>query len=313
VRRFLPAAGAVLALLVPAAAQAKQEKGAVLRVDRAHHKVEVVTSAHLVRRYSVAGKLSSKLRSGALVSFTPKGKKATGLRVNGRTRKLAFYATVVSSAKKGAVMRLPDGRDWKIGKKQLKHAHGSSLSISLEGLDKGQVVLITLVGDSKGNVTITIKLVKGDDPTGGEDQDASGTVTDVTADTLTIDTGDEELTFVADSDLLADVQLDDEVDVTYYEDGGTLVADDVELVDDGQEDDTATGTVTEVRGDGLTIQVDGEGPMSFSADPDLLQDVTVGELVDVTYFLNDGGSLVADDVEPADPGGPDDQNDPGND
>jgi Domain of unknown function (DUF5666) len=131
----------------------------------------------------------------------------------------------------------------------------------------------------------------------------------VTDDSIAIDTGDEQLTFVADPDLLADIQVDDEVDVTYYEDGGTLVADDVSLVDDGQEDDTVTGTVTQVRGDGLTIQVDGEGAMSFSADPDLLQDVAVGDVVDVTYYQDDNGSLVADDVEPADPGGPDDSND----
>jgi hypothetical protein len=307
VRRLLPAAASALALLVPAAAQAKPQTGAVLRVDRAHHKVEVVNSTHLVRRYSVAGKLSSKLRSGALVTFKAKGKKANGLRVTGRTRKLAFYATVVSSAKKGAVMRLPDGRNWKIGKKQLKHAHGSSVSISLEGLDPGQVVLITMVTDAKGNVSITIKLVNGDDPTAGEDQEASGTVTGVTDTTLTIDTGDETLTFEADSELLADIQVDDEVDVTYYEDGGTLVADDISLVDEGQEDDTVTGTVTDVRGDGLTIQVDGEGPMSFSADPDLLQDVSVGDEVDVTYYTDDDGHLVADDVEPAG-GGPDDSN-----
>jgi Domain of unknown function (DUF5666) len=114
---------------------------------------------------------------------------------------------------------------------------------------------------------------------------------------------------VADADLLADIQVDDEVDVTYYEDGGTLVADDVSLVDDGQEDDTVTGTVTQVRGDGFTIQVDGEGPMSFSSDPDLLQDLSVGDVVDVTYYQDDNGNLVADDVEPADPGGPDDSND----
>jgi hypothetical protein len=299
----------MLALLVPAAAQAKPQTGAVLRVDRGHHKVEVVNSAHLVRRYSVAGKLSSKLRSGALVSFKPHGKKANGLRVTGRTRKLAFYATVVSSAKKGALLRLPDGRAWKIGKKQLKRVRGSSVSISLEGLDKGQVVLITMATDANGNVAITIKLVGGNDPTGGEDDEASGVVTAVTAHSLTIDTGDEKMTFEADSDVLADIQVDDQVDVTYYEDGGTLVADDVSLVDDGQEDDTVTGTVTQVRGDGLTIQVDGEGPMSFGADPDVLQDVAVGDVVDVSYYQDDDGSLVADDVEPATPGGPDDSND----
>ena len=68
----------MLALLVPAAAQAKPQKGAVLRVDRAHHKVEVVNSAHLVPGYSVVGNLSSKLRSGALVTLEPIGKRVNG-------------------------------------------------------------------------------------------------------------------------------------------------------------------------------------------------------------------------------------------
>jgi hypothetical protein len=289
----------MLALLVPAAAQAKPQKGAVLRVDRGHHKVEVVNSAHLVRSYSVIGKLSSKLRSGALVTFKPIGKKANGLRIDGRTRKLAFYATVVSSAKKGAVMRLPDGLSWKIGRKLLKH----------QGLAPDQVVLIRMITDRKGHVSFKFKILNSDDPTGGEDQDASGTVTYVSGDTLTIDTGDENLTFVADPELLTDIQVDDEVDVTYYEDNGTLVADDVSLVDDGTEDETVTGTVSEVRDDGLTIQVDGEGPISFTTeDPGLLEGVNVGDEVDVSYYTGDDGSLVADDVEPTDPsgdGGPD--------
>ena len=293
-RRLLPAAVAILALLVPAAAQAKPQKGAVLRVDRAHHKVEVVNPAHLVRSYSVVGKLSSKLRSGALVTFKPSGKRVNGLRINGRTRKLAFYATVVTSARKGAVMRLPDGLTWKIGKKLLKH----------QGLAPDQVVLITMITDSKGRVSFKVKILKSEDPTGGEDQEASGTVTYVSGDTLTIDTGDEDLTFVADPDLLTDIQTGDEVDVTYYEDNGALVADDVSLVGDGTEDSVVTGNVSEVRDDGLTIQVDGEGPMSFTAeDPDLLQDVNVGDEVDVTYYTDDDGTLVADDVEPTDPGG----------
>jgi hypothetical protein len=184
----------------------------------------------------------------------------------------------------------------------LKRAHGSSVSITLEGLDKGQVVLITMVTDPNGNVSIAIKLVKGNDPTGGEDQDATGTVTAVDDQSITIDTGDQELTFVADSELLQDIQVGDDVDVSYYDDGGTLVADDVELVD-GNADDSVVGSVTQVRGDGLTVQVDGQGPMSFRADPELLQGVSVGELVEVVYYTDDGGALVADDVAPADQSG----------
>jgi len=209
-------------------------------------------------------------------------------------KRVAKPIVTKSSAKKGAVMRLPDGLTWKIGKKLLKH----------QGLAPDQVVLITMITDSKGRVSFKFKILKSEDPTGGEDQEASGTVTYVSGDTLTIDTGDEDLTFVADPDLLTDIQTGDEVDVTYYEDNGALVADDVSLVGDGTEDSVVTGNVSEVRDDGLTIQVDGEGPMSFTAeDPDLLQDVNVGDEVDVTYYTDDDGTLVADDVEPTDPGG----------
>ena len=70
------------------------------------------------------------------------------------------------------------------------------------------------------------------------------------------------------------------------------------------------GTVTQVRGDGLTVQVDGEGAMSFGADPDLLSGINVGDLVDVTYFEDVDGSMVADDIEPVADNSPD-QGDPG--
>jgi hypothetical protein len=297
---------ATLALcLVPAAAQAKPQSGALLRVDRAHRKVELVDSRHVVHRYAVAGRLSKKLRAGALVSFKARGKRIAKLRVTGRTRKLAFYATVVSSARKGAVLRLPDGRSWRVGQKQVKHkgAGASSVSISLEGLQPGQVVLITMVSDGAGNVSITIKLVPNGDPTSGEDEDVTGTITAIEAGSVTVETDDQgELTFVADQDLLDGFQVGDDVDVTYFTDGdGSLVADDIELLDDSEGSDfDVVGTVTQVRGDGLTVQVDGEGAMSFGADPDLLNGVTVGELVDVTYYEDADGSMVADDIEPVD-------------
>lgn len=315
-KRLARLAALALFIFPAAAAQAKPQSGALLRVDRAHRKVEVVDSRHVVHRYAVAGRLSKKLRAGALVSFQARGKRIAKLRVTGRTRKLAFYATVVSSAKKGAVLRLPDGRSWRVGKKQVKHkgARSSSVSISFEGLQPGQVVLITMVTDGGGNVSITIKLVPSGDPTGGEDEDVTGTITAIGTGSVTIesdDTGDE-MTFVADQDLIDGFQVGDDVDVTYFTDGdGSLVADDVELVDgsDGSDFDVV-GTVTQVRGDGLTVQVDGEGAMSFGADPDLLSGINVGDLVDVTYYEDVDGSMVADDIEPAADNSPD-QGDPG--
>jgi hypothetical protein len=43
--------------------------------------------------------------------------------------------------------------------------------------------------------------------------------------------------------------------------------------------------------------------MTFQTDSDLVDGVNVGDQVDVTYFKDTDGSLVADDVEPADSSG----------
>jgi hypothetical protein len=311
-KRLLPSCAAAIALLaIPAAASA--QTGAVLRVNRAHHKLEIVDAKHVVRSYTARpGHATRKLRAGAKVTFQAAGGRITALRVNGRARKIAFLGKVVSSASKGVVLRLGDGQQLRLAKRQFgrHHAHRSSVQINLQGLDPGQVVLITETSDSAGNLTITIKLMPGANQN-GDDQDVTGTITALGAGSVTIQADDgSTMTFQADPVLLDGFEVGDQVDVTYYADAaGSLVADDVEPVDDGSgaEDLDALGTVTALDPEAgtITVQVDGGGPMTFQADADLVDGVAVGDYVDVTYFQDTDGSLVADDVEPADTSGAD--------
>ncbi|HKN94267.1 MAG TPA: DUF5666 domain-containing protein [Thermoleophilaceae bacterium] len=312
-KRLLPSCVAAIALLaIPAAASA--QTGAVLRVNRAHHKLEIVDATHVVRSYGVrAGRAARKLRAGAKVSFKSSAGRITALRVEGRARKIAFLGKVVSSGGKGVVLRLGDGQQLKLAKRQFgthrKRAHRSSVQINLQGLTPGQVVLITETSDAAGNVAITIKVMQGGATQNGDDQDVTGTISALGAGSLTIQADDgSTMSFQADDVLLEDFEVGDQVDVTYYADAdGSLVADDVEPVDDGSDggdDVDAIGTVTALdpNGGSITVQVDGAGTMTFQADADLLDGVVVGDHVDVTYFQDTDGYLVADDVEPADDG-----------
>jgi Domain of unknown function (DUF5666) len=50
------------------------------------------------------------------------------------------------------------------------------------------------------------------------------------------------------------------------------------------------------------VQVDGGGTMTFAADSDTTDGIEVGDRVDVSYYQDDDGTLVADDVELTDDG-----------
>jgi Domain of unknown function (DUF5666) len=309
-KRLLPSCAAAIALLaVPAAASA--QTGAVLRVNRAHHKLEIVDGQHAVRSYTTSSRRAvRKLRAGVKVSFQAQAGRITSLRPLGRAHKISFLAKVVSASNgKGLTLRLGDGDQLRLGRRQLarhrQRAHRSTVQINIQGLDPGQVVLITETVDGPGNETITIKLMPSADPN-GDDQDATGTITALGIDSVTIQTeGGESMTFQADPMLLEDFSVGDAVDVSYYPDAdGSLVADDVEPLDDsGSEDLDAIGTVTAIADGSITVQIDGSGPMTFQADSELVDGVSVGDLVDVTYFQDTDRSLVADDIEPADDSG----------
>jgi hypothetical protein len=302
-------------LAVPAVAQAKPHTATVLRIDRAHHRIELVDRRHVVRNYVVGAKLPHRLSRGSVVSYSAHGKRVTKLRLKGHARKLRYIGKVVASGKGGVVLKLADGRRVRLGGKGRHAAHrvraAGTVSIEVQGLKVGQVVMITEASDASGNVTITIKLIQQQDSTSGEDQTVTGAVTAVAADgsTLTVQVdGKGPMTFQTDPDVVNGVSVGDQVDVTYYQDtDGSLVADDVQPSNsgspgDGSTDQDAVGTVTAVATDGstLTVQVDGKGPVTFQTDSDLVDGISVGDLVDVTYYQDTDGSLVADDVQPAD-------------
>jgi predicted RNA-binding protein (virulence factor B family) len=212
------------------------------------------------------------------------------------------------------VLRLADGRRVKVGagksRKRNRVSAAGSVTLNIQGLKVGQIVLITQTADAAGNVTITVKLTQAPDANGGEDQDAAGTVTAVAADgsTLTIQTGDgRSLTFQTDSDMVDGISVGDTVDVAYYQDSdGSLVADDISPADNSGDssgdDQAATGTVTGIAADSstLTVAVDGGGSMTFQVDSDMVDGISVGDTVDVAYYQDSDGSFVADDVSPVD-------------
>jgi preprotein translocase subunit YajC len=273
--------------------------------------VEIVDAQHAVRSYAAPRAAARKLRAGAKVAFQASGGRISSLRVSGSAHKLAFYAKVVSKGGGSAVFRLGDGKELRLAAHRAGHRHhvrGGSVQINVQGLQAGQVVLVTETIDRAGNLAITIKLVPNADPN-GDDRDATGTITAIDASSVTIQTdAGQSMTFQASSDVLDGFEVGDQVDVTYYaEADGTLVADDIEPVDDGSGDDgsddlDAIGTVTALGADTITIQVDGGGPMSFEADSDTTDGIGVGDHVDVSYYTGDDGSLMADDVELTDDG-----------
>jgi hypothetical protein len=311
-KRLLTSTAAIAVLALPAsAAAAGPQSGAVLRVDRAHHKVEIVDSQHAVRSYSAPRRAARKLHAGVKVAYRTSGSRITSVHARGRAHKLAFYATVVSNASGTAVFRLGDGKRLRL------HHRKRSVRVKVEGLAAGQVVLVTQVFDRRGNLAITFKLMPtpSNDP-GDDDQDLSGTITALGVGGLTIQTDDgQNVTFLASSDVLDGLDVGDEVDVTYHaEADGTLVADDVEPTDDGSDPGTddldAIGTVTAIGAGSITVQVDGGGVMSFGADSDLLDGWDLGDRVDVSYYQDVDGSLVADDIESPDDSGDDPGPDP---
>jgi hypothetical protein len=133
-------------------------------------------------------------------------------------------------------------------------------------------------------------------------QDATGVITQVSANGLTINGDQGPLTFSVDpsSGNTGGFQVGDLVDVTYTQNSdGTLQATDVQFV----EQDTS-GRVTAVNGGSLTITDDNSGQSeTFIADPHsgvqinahAFNGVSVGDQIDVTYHQS-AGHVVADTV-----------------
>ena len=243
-----------------------------------------------------------------------------------RAHSVSFTARVVRSNAKGLVVRTAQGKvlsfaaaQVKLGHMPRKHRthaprghalfHTQDLSLSsgnvvvnLLGLQPGAMIQITETTDAQGNITISITLPG---PSGAET--ASGVVTEVDTDALTIQSADgSELRLHMAADALANLNLQscDDVNVTYHQDAGILVADSVDptgsssTAGDCAPSYDASGTITQVSPDAVTISTD-QGAQTFNVDPSsgLTDGYQAGDLVDVTYSVNPDGSMVASDVE----------------
>jgi hypothetical protein len=316
---------AVLAL--PASAMAASGRGVVLSVDSRHKTVEVVDGSHVVHAYKFRGRLP-RLHVGSEISFRRSGKAISAVKAgSASSRTVAFYGRVARSSRSGLVLRLADGKIVSFSSKQVRHQQPkpsqrhkrhaqvalmkvslASLTINIQGLEPGVVVLITETADDHGNVTITIAFPPHSDPVAGGEQQASGTVTDVGDDTFVLSTDDG-------SDLrlhIAKAKLDqlglqpcDTADITYHQDAGMLIADKVDPTgtsnsgdcSSNQDDHDAIGSITQVSGDQITISTQDQGSMTFAVDSaDVTDGFQVGDVVDVTY-TDTGSGLDASDVE----------------
>lgn len=239
-----------------------------------------------------------------------------------RARTMSFTAKVVRTSTRGLVVRTAQGRLLSFSAHQLRPAHISrhhggaahalfhaadlSLStgnvvINLLGLQPGLTIQINETTDAQGNTTITITL-----PGSLGQETVSGVITDVNSDAMSLQIGDgTELRLHAAGDTLSNLNLQpcDEVSVTYHQDAGILVADSVTPTGASTSGDCApsydaTGTITQVSADGITISTD-QGSQSFSVDPSsgLTDGYQVGDLVDVTYAVSPDGSMTVSDVE----------------
>jgi hypothetical protein len=345
-----------LTLAAPAAAQAAVHSHAHHRsrshaitgtvLSRTGRSFELVGHSGAVRPYHVAGSLARSVRRGARVAFTATGATASHLRVTGHARQVSFLARVGGSAGGAVSLTLGDGRHVKVKRVARKSARvrkhvrighvvahmASDLPvISIQGLQPGQTVLVTITLDPSGNqLQISIKLV--DSSTGGTGtsgpattggQHATGTVVGVDEDNgvITVADANGNTTDYALSDALlaSSDSLPGEcdiVDVAYHADPtdpSTLIADMVDTTGtdtttgdcattDEPADQEAIGQITAldpVNG-AVTVQTADGQTLPLSADASLLDGLTLGGQVDVLYYQADDGSLVADDIETVD-------------
>jgi hypothetical protein len=238
-----------------------------------------------------------------------------GLQVRNRAGKLLWFSASQIRRTKPAKPKCSKPKGHKT-KKRCKPGNGhrgkgghtaqvagaGSITVNVVGLQPGVTVLITETVDSAGNVTITITLPPMS-ATGHES--ATGVVTDVSDDAFVLQSSDgSTLRLHMAPDALSNLGLSscDTASVTYHQDAGMLIADNVALTGSSSAGDCAptsdaTGTITAVSPSGLTISTD-TGPVSFTLDSsDVTNGFQVGDVVDVVYTQADGGSPVASDVE----------------
>jgi hypothetical protein len=308
--------------ICPAAALAHTSRATVFSADRGHHTIELVDDGHLVHSYAYRGALP-RLSLGDKISFRRSGHAISAVEKTARASgTVAFYARVVRVGSGRLQLRLTDHNTFSLSSKRVSArapAHQAAIrrsgapsagtapfTVRIQGLTPGLTVLISEAVDAQGHWTITITLppaatsggtiASGNDPS-DDDQVTEGTITQVSANRVAVNTGSGLLAFSVDpgSGLTDGFLVGDVVDVTYAKNAdGSLGAADVEYVEQD-----ASGPATTVSDGRITIADPASGnSYTISADPrlGLFAGVLPGDQVDVTYHQSAAG-LVADAVD----------------
>jgi hypothetical protein len=308
--------------ICPAAASAHATRATVFSVDRGDHTIELVDDGHFVNAYAYRGALP-RLGLGERISFRRSGHAISGVKKIARASgTVAFYARVVRVRSGRLQLRLTDRSTFSLSSKQVsarapahqaaiarsgaRSAGTAPVTVQIQGLTPGLTVLISEAVDPQGHWTITITLplaatsgggiASGNDPS-DHDQMTEGTITQVSANRVAINSGSGLLAFSVDpgSELTDGLLVGDVVDVTYAQNAdGSLGADDVEYAEQD-----ASGAVTAVSDSRITIADPPSGnSYTITADPrlGLFAGVLPGDQVDVTYHQSAAG-YVADAVD----------------
>jgi hypothetical protein len=150
--------GSVIALALPAVANATTPRGTVLLVNKHQHVIELVSSRHSVHGYAYVGNLSN-VHFGSRVAYrSTRGFVHVITVQRRRAKQVTFVARVVASGGSGLVLRLVDG--------MLLAFAPSALPSSSSTLTPGHTVLVT-ERLSRGKVRLTFGADAGSAGVGG--------------------------------------------------------------------------------------------------------------------------------------------------
>jgi hypothetical protein len=256
-KRLMLAAGLAGFAVFPAGALASPSRSKVLSVDARHHTVQLVDASHVVHGFRYRGKLP-RLGLGDGVSYRQSGHTISHVKKTGRASgTTSFYAKVVRSGSKKLRLRLGDGNPFSLSVRQV-----STKAVARAAAASPASVTLQVQGLAPGQTVLVSETV-----------DARGhwTITITLPSSSSAGAGNTS---------------------------GSGSGAGSGAGDDSGDDQLAEGTITQISDGQLAVST-GAGTFSFSADPseDLTDGFLVGDVVDVSYYENPDGSLVADDVE----------------
>ena len=141
-RRLVPfVLGAAFLAAVPAGAQAKVVRTAVLGIDSAHHLVRTVDIRQNEVAYRYRGNLPRQARPGSLVRLVTVGHGIKRLKVTGHTSSISFAGHIKALSSGGVSILTADHRPWVATRKMLG---GAATAAATATLKVGEAVFVSL-------------------------------------------------------------------------------------------------------------------------------------------------------------------------